>query len=718
MLVAATFEAGVQNGTLADKLFASESLAFGAGMKRAPVSGPMQTMAYMACDATTDRGALSVAQSWGAVIQLRIQQDEKSMGTAGKSTETDVGEGAGKIAEKSTDSRLKWEAQFPLPSVRTTASWSGKCRIGPWVRASVKSSNTSAGETDGTSNRGGSFHELKASTGRMAQPPGTGNTEASPAAIFKEAASSSDAGGQANFLQYGGAITAPAMAAVEETATLPAMPSDAVELPDAPERKVSAQNESRNAQPRKITENTAQRISNDATINTNIEMKTDAAPMGALPSPSPLTALPVEIALPQGQADFQPSRSQRFAAGTLVEAATTAPPSNVSAEYAALVQSTRGSDAGTELNRQPTRRSNSESAVNPETEGVSGKVDVRPIGLRPPEVNMDRVPVSRVGDCDSVDEPSATQATPQESATGPLQVAPVSERSVWAMPDNMPRNLPSANANATAAQASSANVDSSTLPSSAGLRKMESDSAGGKQSTVKTETEKPLDAASGRFCATPNIASSGMMQHEFVHPSALKDVFPGESGATNVGAGQPVENNGVVARDFGDRIGRDVFASIDSGTGIGASTWVHAGAERAEAGFEDPALGWVGVRASVSGTGIHAAVVPETTAAAQAIGAHMSGIGAYLSQQHVPVSTLTMAEPAQSGLESSMDGGRQQNASQNDGQGNSAAPQSREQPTNAGIPSMRGKTPSVAIGEPAELPPGAAWLGRRISVMA
>jgi hypothetical protein len=89
---------------------------------------------------------------------------------------------------------------------------------------------------------------------------------------------------------------------------------------------------------------------------------------------------------------------------------------------------------------------------------------------------------------------------------------------------------------------------------------------------------------------------------------------------------------------------RETFAALDADAVQGAS-WLHAGAHSAEAGFEDPALGWVSVRADLNAGAVHASVVPGTADAAQALGAHMAGLNAYLHEQRTPVGTVTLASP-------------------------------------------------------------------------
>jgi len=89
----------------------------------------------------------------------------------------------------------------------------------------------------------------------------------------------------------------------------------------------------------------------------------------------------------------------------------------------------------------------------------------------------------------------------------------------------------------------------------------------------------------------------------------------------------------------------ETFAALDAEGAPGKPTWIHAGAQRAEVGFEDPALGWVGIRADLSGGGVHAAVVPGSIDAAETLGSHLAGLNTYLAEQHTAVEAVTLAAP-------------------------------------------------------------------------
>jgi hypothetical protein len=118
---------------------------------------------------------------------------------------------------------------------------------------------------------------------------------------------------------------------------------------------------------------------------------------------------------------------------------------------------------------------------------------------------------------------------------------------------------------------------------------------------------------------------------------------------------------------------REAFATLDTASTPEKPTWIHAGAQRAEAGYQDPALGWVSVRADQSGGGVHAQLVPGSADAAQALGSHLSGLNAYLAEHHTPVETLTLTLPeggwSQMGSGRGTGEGMQQGAGQQTGQG-------------------------------------------------
>ena len=88
--------------------------------------------------------------------------------------------------------------------------------------------------------------------------------------------------------------------------------------------------------------------------------------------------------------------------------------------------------------------------------------------------------------------------------------------------------------------------------------------------------------------------------------------------------------------------GNNPFSALDADQAAGSMHWIHAGAHRAEAGYLDPALGWVSVRAEAVNGGIHAAVMPGSPEAAHVLGGHMTGLSSHLAQQHGNTATVTL----------------------------------------------------------------------------
>jgi hypothetical protein len=113
----------------------------------------------------------------------------------------------------------------------------------------------------------------------------------------------------------------------------------------------------------------------------------------------------------------------------------------------------------------------------------------------------------------------------------------------------------------------------------------------------------------------------------------------------------------------------DTFAALDADTTTGRPTWVHAGAQQAEAGFQDSSLGWVSVRADASGGGVHAELVAGSSDAAQALGSHMAGLNAYLAEHQTPVDTLTLSSSGGGSAGGGWAGGRSEGSGSGQGAG-------------------------------------------------
>ena len=137
--------------------------------------------------------------------------------------------------------------------------------------------------------------------------------------------------------------------------------------------------------------------------------------------------------------------------------------------------------------------------------------------------------------------------------------------------------------------------------------------------------------------------------------SDLPGAVPVRGVDANPGSGPSQESAPV--RSPGQSPGpRETFAALDA---MPPTAWLHTGARRAEAGYFDPALGWVGIRAEAVGSGFHAAVTPGSAEAAQVLGSHLPGLNAWLSEHHGPSATVTMADFNHGQVGSGIDQGSQ-----------------------------------------------------------
>ena len=71
--------------------------------------------------------------------------------------------------------------------------------------------------------------------------------------------------------------------------------------------------------------------------------------------------------------------------------------------------------------------------------------------------------------------------------------------------------------------------------------------------------------------------------------------------------------------------------------------WSHARAHVAEAGFQDPSLGWISVRATRDLAGLHALVVSPSPEAERTLSAHLSGLNSYLANNQIEVSAVGLS---------------------------------------------------------------------------
>lgn len=205
----------------------------------------------------------------------------------------------------------------------------------------------------------------------------------------------------------------------------------------------------------------------------------------------------------------------------------------------------------------------------------------------------------------------------------------------------------------------------------------------------------------------PGIESAALVRGAEAYPS-----LSGAASSHSSGAAAPHAGNSA----------QETFTALDAGSAVGKPGWIHADAQHAEAGFQDPDLGWVSVRASLNGGGVHAALTADSTEAARVLGGHLAGLSTFLTEQHTPVATLTLGDPAADGAGNPADQNLQQGQQQGTGQ-NADQRAAQDSQTGSQSGSLNGSSPSdqsiaAASGEFEPV----AWLGNgrgvHISVMA
>ncbi len=262
-----------------------------------------------------------------------------------------------------------------------------------------------------------------------------------------------------------------------------------------------------------------------------------------------------------------------------------------------------------------------------------------------------------------------------------------------------------------ASTAIGASVDSAVAATSAD--KLSSDNSNANSSTSPSPqmmVRSAHEAATGGVSAA---AGQGIGTHVAEQGSAPESSTwvrdPGGAQGTAAARGEPAASEVAAPQE--------TFAALDAGTNVGMPSWIHAGGRQAEAGFDDPALGWVGVRADLSGGIVHAALLPGSTEAAQALSGHLAGLNAYLAEQHAPVATLTMASPGTSVADASVDQNMQQNAGHHGEQSPAPAPQTGAQPFAATSTLAAAVSAATNVGLDAIAYAGGSR-GTHISVMA
>jgi hypothetical protein len=212
--------------------------------------------------------------------------------------------------------------------------------------------------------------------------------------------------------------------------------------------------------------------------------------------------------------------------------------------------------------------------------------------------------------------PSSQDAPAAPAKTAPSKFAPI--ETVTVLPPQPPPSEPMVSNRAPIAA-----PETSSLP----VASLSAGQAGAAQATAFQN----LKAQPAAFRTSPKSADSGALINPFPAPAT-------DPRGADIRSGQ-IEAQPAA----GSFSSQNTFAALDAAAPSPSSLFTHAGARHAEAGYLDPSLGWVGIRADVSGGALHAAIVPASSQAADILGAHLPALHAYVSQQHGQESTIDMS---------------------------------------------------------------------------
>ncbi len=148
----------------------------------------------------------------------------------------------------------------------------------------------------------------------------------------------------------------------------------------------------------------------------------------------------------------------------------------------------------------------------------------------------------------------------------------------------------------------------------------------------------------GGIGITPVAGVAGATHAMPLQPVAAVAGAPGSGMGNGFGAGSGT-GSGIGSGIGSGKGAGETFAAMDAQANGSGIAWMHTGPHQAEAGFQDPTLGWVAVRAEQVAGGIHAAIVPGSADAAQTLGGHMAGLSAHLAEQRVGVGSVSIATP-------------------------------------------------------------------------
>jgi hypothetical protein len=321
----------------------------------------------------------------------------------------------------------------------------------------------------------------------------------------------------------------------------------------------------------------------------------------------------------------------------------------------------------------------------------------------------------------------ATRVPP--SAAAESESAPATDPNRAAPPDAQPESLHGTVASATPPVAhapSGPAFEPSPVPAipAGHAAKSDSEPAATQTHTASEPSRGPAPSASARapeaIAPDPPQHFAGASANELAQPLVASNADAPPSISAHTPMDIPVGSLGAASHTNSANTtvpaAAQTFAALDAQPPAPPATWIHAGATRAEAGYLDPSLGWVAVRADNSGAALHAAIVPSSPEAAEVLSSHLAGLNTYLADHHGAEAQLSISAP-ETGHSLAGDSGFDPR-----GQQSGQQPQRDGQPSAA--PASTSAPPSVEDVVPGPLSAGVstaaapAWYGGHISVIA
>jgi hypothetical protein len=251
----------------------------------------------------------------------------------------------------------------------------------------------------------------------------------------------------------------------------------------------------------------------------------------------------------------------------------------------------------------------------------------------------------------------AATSVSMPASTGDLAAATVIE------PSNASRSQSS--------RAQSSDISTQNLRKSRAVSSGSSDT--GASVSIQTSTAASSSSYSEHAHTAVSAATNDTATLPVQHVTGLADASRysfapsatgGDGGAHASAASLPSTNSsGSASNESAQTSAQSTFSALDADSSSAQPVWTHASARHAEAGYLDPNLGWVGVRADLDGHAVRATVLTSSTDAAQTLSQHMSSLGTYLQEQNSVVRSIGLASSTGQDLQSGTQPGAGQGGS-------------------------------------------------------